>query len=57
MVDLVHECRRIMPDVGVQIPPNLADWWPRLVAAGATGARIACGVITVAPDGAPQEEE
>ncbi|MGX6449741.1 radical SAM protein, partial [Patulibacter sp. S7RM1-6] len=21
---------------GIQIPPNLADWWPRLVAAGAT---------------------
>ena len=18
-----------MPDVGIQIPPNLADWWPR----------------------------
>ena len=25
-----------MPGVGIQIPPNLADWWPRLVAAGAT---------------------
>ena len=25
-----------MPDVGIQIPPNLADWWPELVAAGAT---------------------
>ncbi len=25
-----------MPDVGVQIPPNLADWWPRLIDAGAT---------------------
>ena len=25
-----------MPDVGIQVPPNLADWWPRLVAAGAT---------------------
>ena len=25
-----------MPDVGVQVPPNLADWWPELVAAGAT---------------------
>ena len=24
------------PDVGVQVPPNLADWWPELVAAGAT---------------------
>ncbi|MDP2712361.1 MAG: 5-amino-6-(D-ribitylamino)uracil--L-tyrosine 4-hydroxyphenyl transferase CofH [Solirubrobacteraceae bacterium] len=33
---LVAECRRLMPDVGVQIPPNLADWWSQLVAAGAT---------------------
>ncbi len=33
---LVAECRRLMPDVGVQVPPNLADWWPQLVRAGAT---------------------
>ena len=33
---LIAECRRLMPDVGVQVPPNLADWWPELVAAGAT---------------------
>src|SRR4051794_33659185 len=33
---LVGECRRLMPDVGVQVPPNLADWWGELVAAGAT---------------------
>jgi FO synthase len=33
---LVAECRRLMPDVGVQVPPNLADWWPELVRAGAT---------------------
>jgi FO synthase len=25
-----------MPDVGVQVPPNLADWWVELVGAGAT---------------------
>ncbi|MGD1059138.1 MAG: 5-amino-6-(D-ribitylamino)uracil--L-tyrosine 4-hydroxyphenyl transferase CofH [Solirubrobacteraceae bacterium] len=25
-----------MPDVGIQIPTNLADWWGELVAAGAT---------------------
>ena len=25
-----------MPGVGVQVPPNLADWWPELVRAGAT---------------------
>ncbi|HTE64324.1 MAG TPA: 5-amino-6-(D-ribitylamino)uracil--L-tyrosine 4-hydroxyphenyl transferase CofH, partial [Solirubrobacteraceae bacterium] len=36
MERLVAETRRLMPDVGIQIPPNLADWWPRLVAAGAT---------------------
>jgi FO synthase len=33
---LIAETRRLMPDVGVQIPPNLADWWPQLVDAGAT---------------------
>ena len=36
MKRLVAEARRLMPDVGVQVPPNLADWWPELVAAGAT---------------------
>jgi FO synthase len=25
-----------MPGVGIQVPPNLSDWWPELVAAGAT---------------------
>ena len=25
-----------MPDIGIQVPPNLSDWWPELVAAGAT---------------------
>src|SRR3954451_21314777 len=33
---LIGECRRLMPDVGVQVPPNLSDWWPELVEAGAT---------------------
>ncbi|HWH45407.1 MAG TPA: 5-amino-6-(D-ribitylamino)uracil--L-tyrosine 4-hydroxyphenyl transferase CofH [Thermoleophilaceae bacterium] len=33
---LVRESRRLMPDVGVQIPPNLSDWWLPLVDAGAT---------------------
>ncbi len=33
---LIGECQRLMPDVGVQIPPNLSDWWPELVEAGAT---------------------
>ena len=36
MADLVAATRELMPDVGIQIPPNLADWWPQLVAAGAT---------------------
>src|SRR5262245_33644312 len=25
-----------MPDVGIQVPPNLSDWWAELVEAGAT---------------------
>ncbi|MFL5820897.1 MAG: 5-amino-6-(D-ribitylamino)uracil--L-tyrosine 4-hydroxyphenyl transferase CofH [Solirubrobacteraceae bacterium] len=33
---LVRECRRLMPDVGIQVPPNLADWWLELVREGAT---------------------
>jgi FO synthase len=36
MRQLIRECKRLMPDVGVQVPPNLADWWPELVEAGAT---------------------
>ena len=36
MKRLIAETRRLMPSVGIQIPPNLADWWPELVAAGAT---------------------
>jgi FO synthase len=36
MVRLVQETRRLMPDIGIQVPPNLADWWPELVRAGAT---------------------
>src|SRR4051812_44115552 len=31
MERLIAESRRLMPGVGVQIPPNLADWWPQLV--------------------------
>jgi FO synthase len=33
---LVQECRRLMPEVGIQIPPNLSEHWPELVEAGAT---------------------
>ncbi|HEY4896274.1 MAG TPA: 5-amino-6-(D-ribitylamino)uracil--L-tyrosine 4-hydroxyphenyl transferase CofH [Solirubrobacteraceae bacterium] len=36
MKRLIAETRRLMPDVGIQIPPNLADWWSELVAAGAS---------------------
>jgi len=36
MKRLVSETRRLMPDVGVQVPPNLSDWWLELVRAGAT---------------------
>jgi FO synthase len=36
MKRLISETRRLMPDVGIQVPPNLSDWWPELVAAGAT---------------------
>src|SRR3954454_5742372 len=34
--ELVRTCRELMPDVGVQIPPNLSDWWLPLVEEGAT---------------------
>ncbi|GAC1437004.1 MAG: bifunctional FO biosynthesis protein CofGH [Solirubrobacteraceae bacterium] len=33
---LVGECRRLMPGVGIQVPPNLSEFWPELVRAGAT---------------------
>jgi FO synthase len=36
MKRLVGEARRLMPDVGIQVPPNLSDWWVELVRAGAT---------------------
>jgi len=36
MKRLIGEARRLMPGVGIQVPPNLADWWPELVAAGAS---------------------
>ena len=36
MKRLIAETRRLMPEIGIQVPPNLADWWPELVAAGAT---------------------
>jgi FO synthase len=36
MKRLIAEARRLMPEAGIQVPPNLADWWPELVRAGAT---------------------
>jgi FO synthase len=36
MKRLVAETRRLMPGVGIQVPPNLSDWWVELVRAGAT---------------------
>jgi FO synthase len=36
MKRLVRECARLLPGVGIQVPPNLADWWVELVREGAT---------------------
>jgi len=36
MKTLVGAARELMPDVGIQVPPNLSDWWLELVDAGAT---------------------
>ncbi len=36
MKRLIAEARRLMPEIGVQVPPNLSDWWPELVRAGAS---------------------
>ena len=36
MAELVAAARELLPGVGIQVPPNLANWWPQLVAAGAT---------------------
>jgi FO synthase len=36
MKELVATARELMPEVGVQVPPNLSDWWAELVEAGAT---------------------
>src|SRR3954469_17658780 len=33
---LVRAAQRILPGVGIQIPPNLSDWWLPLVEEGAT---------------------
>jgi FO synthase len=36
MKRLIAHTRELMPGVGIQVPPNLADWWPELVGAGAS---------------------
>jgi FO synthase len=36
MKRLISHARSLMPDVGIQVPPNLSDWWVELVQAGAT---------------------
>src|SRR3954454_471380 len=36
MRTLVRACQEHLPGVGIQIPPNLSDWWLPLVAEGAT---------------------
>jgi FO synthase len=33
---LVRASHELMPDVGIQIPPNLSDWWLPLIEEGAT---------------------
>ena len=33
---LIGETERLMPGVGIQVPPNLSDWWIGLAEAGAT---------------------
>lgn len=36
LIDVIKTARELMPDVGIQVPPNLSEHWPELVAAGAT---------------------
>ena len=36
MKGLIAEAGRLLPGVGIQVPPNLSDWWLELVRAGAT---------------------
>jgi FO synthase len=33
---VIATARELMPDVGIQVPPNLSEFWPELVAAGAS---------------------
>ncbi len=36
MKRLIAHARRLMPEVGIQVPPNLSGWWVDLARAGAT---------------------
>ncbi|HEX5925251.1 MAG TPA: 5-amino-6-(D-ribitylamino)uracil--L-tyrosine 4-hydroxyphenyl transferase CofH [Baekduia sp.] len=36
LVELIATARELLPGVGIQVPPNLSEHWPELVAAGAT---------------------
>ncbi|HUZ30176.1 MAG TPA: 5-amino-6-(D-ribitylamino)uracil--L-tyrosine 4-hydroxyphenyl transferase CofH [Solirubrobacteraceae bacterium] len=36
MKRLVSQARRLLPGVGIQVPPNLSDWWVELVQEGAS---------------------
>jgi FO synthase len=36
MQRLIEHASEVLPGVGIQVPPNLTEWWPQLVAAGAT---------------------
>ncbi|WP_445151413.1 5-amino-6-(D-ribitylamino)uracil--L-tyrosine 4-hydroxyphenyl transferase CofH [Baekduia sp. Peel2402] len=36
LIEVIKVARELMPDVGIQVPPNLSEHWPELVAAGAT---------------------
>ena len=36
LVELIEATRDLVPGVGIQVPPNLSEFWPELVRAGAT---------------------
>jgi FO synthase len=36
LVELIGVAQELLPGVGIQVPPNLSEHWPELVAAGAT---------------------
>ncbi len=36
MIELIAYTRAAMPEIAIQVPPNLSDHWPELVRAGAT---------------------